>query len=512
MTESKDDRSPKEARKADANKQDSAHLFNEAVGDPGKLVGGTRAQDLARRSDANIEAAATTAGLFRAAIGLEHVPQRGHVELTVKKAEMQAQRAEGISRAQNVSFVDASGDQLTGVQYTKAGGTVFKTREGDTYNVQSDPTGGFILRLAADVESFFTAVKMLVLPDLQGMTMESRLTARKGNEEATLLSSEKKVAEVTAPIVSFEPVQNPVAPIDITLPVPTAALEAPVEPVPDGKPFEDLEAAMEVIAPAAIVSDATQVVPPHDFESFIVQPETEKPSQDEQEEQEEESSEQALVEQNQQSREERRRRYIVKDKDTLQTIAVKQLRDVRLAELIFNINKHLIPVKMVRGRPVRELKPRQIIYLPTSLEVEEYRTQIGSGFDVKAEDVELEIESSFDDMANGIFANQSQSTQPEPGEDKAEQSPTQNEDATVAVTRATHIVRLGDTLKSIAIKHKDLGNVSLWVLLGQVNGLSTVTDEKGAPTVTLTRGMKLVIPTADEIAQFRQSNLDAPSN
>lgn len=64
-------------------------------------------------------------------------------------------------------------------------------------------------------------------------------------------------------------------------------------------------------------------------------------------------------------------------------------------------------------------------------------------------------------------------------------------------------VRLGDTLRSIALKHSSLHDVSLWKLLAQLNELSVAVDSKGVPIAILTRGMTLQLPTATEITEYR---------
>jgi hypothetical protein len=67
----------------------------------------------------------------------------------------------------------------------------------------------------------------------------------------------------------------------------------------------------------------------------------------------------------------------------------------------------------------------------------------------------------------------------------------------------SYIVRLGDTLRSIATKHPALNDVKLWKLLAEKNGLSAACDAKGLPKAKLMRGTKLLLPSAKEIAEFR---------
>src|SRR5262249_30724583 len=69
--------------------------------------------------------------------------------------------------------------------------------------------------------------------------------------------------------------------------------------------------------------------------------------------------------------------------------------------------------------------------------------------------------------------------------------------------RIVYSCRLGDTLRSIALRHPALKDVSLWKLIAQINKLSTEVDEKGHPLVALTRNMKLKLPSAQEIHDFK---------
>lgn len=69
--------------------------------------------------------------------------------------------------------------------------------------------------------------------------------------------------------------------------------------------------------------------------------------------------------------------------------------------------------------------------------------------------------------------------------------------------RLHYCVRLGESLKSIALKHPLLQSVETWKLLAAINGLSTQTDARGCPLALLKRGMTLTLPTQAELAAFR---------
>ena len=98
----------------------------------------------------------------------------------------------------------------------------------------------------------------------------------------------------------------------------------------------------------------------------------------------------------------KRRRYVVKDRDTLQSIALRQLRDARLATLIYQINRSVIPVTLQRGKQVHNLKPGQVILLPSGVEVRDFRSRAGSAVTApevaereKFASAEEELESKF---------------------------------------------------------------------------------------------------------------------
>jgi hypothetical protein len=68
--------------------------------------------------------------------------------------------------------------------------------------------------------------------------------------------------------------------------------------------------------------------------------------------------------------------------------------------------------------------------------------------------------------------------------------------------RIVYVVRLGESLKSIALRHPALKCPGLWKVLAEINGLSTKVDAKGTPCAVLSRGMQLLIPTSEEITAY----------
>src|SRR5262249_45662666 len=75
---------------------------------------------------------------------------------------------------------------------------------------------------------------------------------------------------------------------------------------------------------------------------------------------------------------ERREKYVVKERDTLESIAGKMLRDTRLAALILEINKNTIPVRTENGKQVADLKPAMVIWLPTTTDIRTFRGRLMS--------------------------------------------------------------------------------------------------------------------------------------
>jgi hypothetical protein len=71
-----------------------------------------------------------------------------------------------------------------------------------------------------------------------------------------------------------------------------------------------------------------------------------------------------------------RQKYVVLKGDTLESIALKKLRDRRLAALLYEINKSLIPFKLEKGKKLLQLRPRTVIFLPTPLEIKRYQSRL----------------------------------------------------------------------------------------------------------------------------------------
>jgi hypothetical protein len=265
-----------------------------------------------------------------------------------------------------------------------------------------------------------------------------------------------------------------------------------------------------------------------------------KRKQLEQEQKEKEKSD----EKDKQRDREKRRRYIVREKDTLQSIASQQLRDVKLAPLIYEINKEVILLRVENGKQVPDLKPKMIIWLPSTTEVEEFRKGGLAGAKAASQPdkkmtADEELIARFGTGWSGAkgggpatVGTAAGSTSGTPTVIPGSQPATSSEvTAALAASameaaqkkraniesllgpigrqkpadgRIKYISRLGDSLKSIAMKHPALQDVNLWKLLAEVNNLPADTDAKGTPKATLSRGATLSIPSADDIEEFRQ--------
>jgi hypothetical protein len=264
-------------------------------------------------------------------------------------------------------------------------------------------------------------------------------------------------------------------------------------------------------------------------------------------EKEEKEKEQAQEKDKKNEEENKRRRYIVKEKDTLQTIASRQLRDVRLAPLILQINRAVIPVTMQRGREVVNLKVGTSIWLPSMTDIKEFRGRLASATgsvppaastERKFASVEEELASKYGlnwgGMGKKPGADNKGSVQtPSTAGDTREVAPpvpmseaeTEMMADAVAVTqtrrenierllgpirkpqevsdRIRYVIRLGDNLKSVAMKHPAVSDITLWKLIARLNDMTEDTDERGMPLAKLSRGTILSLPTAVEIEAFR---------
>lgn len=240
-----------------------------------------------------------------------------------------------------------------------------------------------------------------------------------------------------------------------------------------------------------------------------------------------EKDRQLLIDEAKKKGEDKRRRYVVKEKDTLETIAKKQLRDVRLSALIYEINKHMLPVRMEKGKQVVDPRPGTSIWLPSESEIREFRSRLYAPTrppvpgqpssrpapDKAGQSPEDELSARFGAGWDGPPGT----TSPAAGMLGAAVAKSQVRRANIEKIlgpmapktpdsgRIRYIVRLSDTLEGVAAKHPALKDASLWPLLARLNELSDEADDDDRPLATLRRGMVLNLPTPQEISQFRQA-------
>jgi len=190
----------------------------------------------------------------------------------------------------------------------------------------------------------------------------------------------------------------------------------------------------------------------------------------------------------------RRTEYTIRKGDSLESIAKRMFRDPRISRLIYELNKGHITVKVIDGQTVYEIKPGAKLRMPSPREAREwimrgkYMTVVDETFVPQErmseeERRELEerrhnVESMLGSLGLALEANHA----------------------------IKYTVRFGDSFRSIAMKHPALNDVSLWRLLAEKNGFSTETSAKGTPVAEVKRGMSLVLPNRDEIADFRRKN------
>ncbi|MFN8555143.1 MAG: hypothetical protein U0103_27075 [Candidatus Obscuribacterales bacterium] len=185
-------------------------------------------------------------------------------------------------------------------------------------------------------------------------------------------------------------------------------------------------------------------------------------------------------------------KYIVKGNDTIYSIAKKKLGSVALAPLLYELNKRSIQAATdEQGQTVYTVKVGTLLTLASRRQVREFsRRQLfhPSSASVVSGPSQLETEANAIRRANiekllGPIGPKSQ------GEN------------------LTYIVRLGDSLRSVALKHPALKDVNLWKLVAIINNMPTTTDAKGLPTAALIRGTSIVLPTQAQLEKFNAPSI-----
>ncbi|MBX9719764.1 MAG: LysM peptidoglycan-binding domain-containing protein, partial [Candidatus Obscuribacterales bacterium] len=225
-----------------------------------------------------------------------------------------------------------------------------------------------------------------------------------------------------------------------------------------------------------------------------------------------------------------RRKYVVLPGDTLESIAQKMFYNKGLASLIYEINRALIPVVVKEGKRLLQLKPRTVIFLPAGPEIKRFNSRLFGKNPV------FEYDTATNENADNSNNTGNSNEKPNNGlgilsvfdigarkETRSESEKVVNiadrrkniesilgklGDAASAATqpddgRIVYNCRLGDTLRSIALRHPALKDVSLWKLIAEINDLSLAVDSKGHPIANLTRNTKLKLPLVHEIMEFK---------
>lgn len=230
--------------------------------------------------------------------------------------------------------------------------------------------------------------------------------------------------------------------------------------------------------------------------------------------------------------------YRVRHGDSLVSIAQSQCSDGNLAALIYDINRGRIGEKFIGVRRCAVLKVNQTLTLPSENDIANFKRWGGrsSSLDFShpagAPDVlvapeggfasaEAELAARFGMAWGGAAAGARKSRFDDGKEvkgsrtDRVKAKIKQNRhhiEAALGPLRKTvvpqenrikYVCRIGDTLRSVALRHVSLQDVKLWELIAQINELPTDMNAKGEPSVKLTRGQTLLLPTPAEIQAWR---------
>lgn len=189
--------------------------------------------------------------------------------------------------------------------------------------------------------------------------------------------------------------------------------------------------------------------------------------------------------------------YVIQPGDTLESIARRMLSDKRLSGLVFDLNRSAIPWRIESGRRYLALKPGLTIQLPNHVDITRY----------KASKRTTTLPFGYDVMPGTTTPA---TTHTLPSEQAARQKTRRDNVEKIlgplssSVDEPAYcIARLGETLNSLARRHPHLQDESLWFLLAEVNNLSQETDAIGRAKARLTRGMKLRLPSSQQILEFR---------
>ncbi|MBU6455834.1 MAG: hypothetical protein KGS72_28950, partial [Cyanobacteria bacterium REEB67] len=184
-------------------------------------------------------------------------------------------------------------------------------------------------------------------------------------------------------------------------------------------------------------------------------------------------------------------KYVVKTPEDLTNIARKKFINPSISQLIYELNPGKVDIKWVNGQPVYIARPGVTLTLPNQRQVKEWlqkKNHVARSKEAQA-------------TSQGLVGQQKS-----PGDERLANIEKILGKIKQASDERSYAVRLGDTLRSVAMKHPEMRDVSLWKLLASKNGLPVDTDSKGAPLAILIRGTSIVLPTAEEIELYRAEN------
>lgn len=222
-------------------------------------------------------------------------------------------------------------------------------------------------------------------------------------------------------------------------------------------------------------------------------------------------------------------RYRIRQGDTIEGIAERNLNDVSLARLIFNLNKTVIPILKHNGKRYADPKEGTMIWLPNQTDIEMFRnSRSKDGSDIEFggpqyTSADEELAARFGNNWNNDNENSSSDTDnkvrslAELEKVKARRANIEkylgplHSKSEEPLSHIRHICRLGDTLRGIALRHPALKDVELWKLIALINNLSIETDTKGNPLIEIKRGTTILIPNQTEIDKFRAERLPSPA-
>lgn len=210
-----------------------------------------------------------------------------------------------------------------------------------------------------------------------------------------------------------------------------------------------------------------------------------------------------------------RQRYRVRQNDTLHALALRFLQDETLAPAIYHINRNVIPLTTHGGKHYSNPQINTLIWIPGDDDIEAFKNAgahkkyshigfKGVKYGSAAEELNAHFGGDWKSAEAAASAAEVENKNAERRNNIAKLlGPFKKEEA--ADGRIRYNVRLGDSLKSIALKHPALQQVELWKLIAHVNELSTEVDTKGSPVSTLKRGDSILLPNAAEIEHFKKT-------